>query len=474
MCGMRMLIYVAFMTLSLSIAGCFPHVHIVPAASQGEGSFPILKNDSDVLIGLALSGGGSRAALFGAAALEALAKVKVEDGAGSGSVLERISYISSVSGGSIAASYFAMEKPGHGVPVLTDSEKLTDEYQEFFNAYKEAMSANFQWGFEWRQILKVRWLNPSQRATSLTEVLDASFLNNRTLYDLYKREKNGDIPRLIINSTLYNNGRRFVITTLPEEAFAYDFINELRLWEQQTGKKILTPSLEEAIERFVPLSFNSVQADPKSVPVSYAVAASASFPPIIGPVTVQVEGTDKYWHAGDGGMFDNRGAESLAQVLLKQLDEAQDRGTPKRALLLIFDSGFPFSAGEEELNKSKKGYGVYLKDPARIVGIMEERANAYQTLFWNILQTTRGRTQRIHVIKMRHTEADLDVADLPKACKSSDAFKDKAAIQKHISRIPTLLKIRDKCDRELLAAAAAKVVGKYKDEIQHFLQNASK
>src|SRR5262245_66009908 len=46
------------------------------------------------LVGVALSGGGSRAALFGAAALEALAHVRTDDGA---SLIEKISHLSSVS-----------------------------------------------------------------------------------------------------------------------------------------------------------------------------------------------------------------------------------------------------------------------------------------------------------------------------------------------------------------------------------------
>jgi len=61
--------------------------------------------DRDVLLGVALSGGGSRAALFGAAGLEALAGLRTADGA---SVIDRITHVSSVSGGSIAATYYAL------------------------------------------------------------------------------------------------------------------------------------------------------------------------------------------------------------------------------------------------------------------------------------------------------------------------------------------------------------------------------
>jgi hypothetical protein len=80
-------------------------------------------------VGVALSGGGSRAALFGASGLEALAQVRGPDGA---SVLDQVSYLSSVSGGSVAASYYAMKKPSKGTGVLGPDGALTDDYKTFF------------------------------------------------------------------------------------------------------------------------------------------------------------------------------------------------------------------------------------------------------------------------------------------------------------------------------------------------------
>jgi hypothetical protein len=61
---------------------------------------------------VALSGGGSRAALFGATGLEALAQIRLGDG---GSLIDRIVHVSSASGGSIAASSYALKKPGREV-----------------------------------------------------------------------------------------------------------------------------------------------------------------------------------------------------------------------------------------------------------------------------------------------------------------------------------------------------------------------
>ncbi len=84
------------------------------------------------LVGVAISGGGSRAALFGSAGLEALAKVPV--GTPTHSLLQDVTMISSVSGGSMATSYFASQKPPREVPILTPAGDLSEDYRTFFAA----------------------------------------------------------------------------------------------------------------------------------------------------------------------------------------------------------------------------------------------------------------------------------------------------------------------------------------------------
>ena len=95
--------------------------------------------ERDLLLGVALSGGGSRAALYGAAGLEALARVRTADGA---SLIEKISHLSSVSGGSMAATYYALKKPGRDVKVLDADGALSDAYRTFFEQYRAAVSQN--------------------------------------------------------------------------------------------------------------------------------------------------------------------------------------------------------------------------------------------------------------------------------------------------------------------------------------------
>jgi hypothetical protein len=194
----------------------------VPKTDQPSCTYPM--KSSDTLIGIAISGGGSRAALFGAAGLEALAKLRVGPGH---SLLEDVSMISSVSGGSMATSYFAAVKPKKDVPILTASGELSPEYQTFFAQYKETMNRDYEKPLLWRNLVRLRWFNPAWTAKSLSEYLNSQFLKDMTFQSVRERELSGDIPRLLINTTLYNDGRRFVITTLPHEQTQYDLLKDV-------------------------------------------------------------------------------------------------------------------------------------------------------------------------------------------------------------------------------------------------------
>jgi hypothetical protein len=66
----------------------------------------------------------------GAAGLEALSGVPTAAGS---SLLDQVSLLSSVSGGSLAASYYALNKPPKDVPVLTSADGLSDPYRAFFD-----------------------------------------------------------------------------------------------------------------------------------------------------------------------------------------------------------------------------------------------------------------------------------------------------------------------------------------------------
>ncbi len=447
------------------LTGCFAKVKTLPTAA--EPVFASIEIEADVpLVGLSVSGGGSRAATFAAGALEALAGVAVPGERGDVSLLSKVTHISSVSGGSLASAYYAAKKPPKNVPVL-DDRGLSEAYQQFFGAYKEAMQMNFQRRAFWRQVFNLRAFNPTKAAYSFSEVWDSNFFDDVTFSDLYAREASGDSPRLILNGTQYSDGRRFALTTLQATAFDYNFIQRLREAEPLFAG---LDQLKVAQEHFRTLTMDAFRGDHRTLPLSLAVATSASFPPVVGPVTYRVADDDDYHHVGDGGLFDNLGLESLGHLFLKKLHQ----DTVRKGLILVVDASYPFAAGDAELRENKKGFTVFKNDPSRIVGIMEERAIAYQAALWGLLRKEDillPDLDHFRIVTLKHTDYDWrgGYNDLPPECHNT--FRPNVTpekIRETVRTIPTKFKI-DPCHGALLITAARKTVEQHKDEIVPFL-----
>jgi Patatin-like phospholipase len=296
----------------LLLAGCASATAFRVNRSDVIGPCQTKVPDRDVLLGVALSGGGSRAALFGAAGLEALARLRTADGA---SVIEKMSHLSSVSGGSLAATYYALRKPGRHVQVLNADGTLSDEYRTFFEAFRTDLTQDFEGSLIRRQLLSFRWLNSALAAYTLAEILKERLYGATRLQDISTREVAGDSPGLIINTTLYNNGRRLAITSLSSEAFNYDFYEDLGRSLQERGRVLDASSFSrERWNRLRPMTLLDINIDPCPVGLAGSVAASASFPPLVGPLTMKIGDEDVYWHAGDGGLKPPRPPSSLTST----------------------------------------------------------------------------------------------------------------------------------------------------------------
>jgi Patatin-like phospholipase len=457
---------------ALVLTGCASAVAIRVPPAGPETACVTPAPTRDLLVGVALSGGGSRAALFGAAGLEALARLQAPGG---GSVLEQVTYLSSVSGGSVAGAYYASRKPPRETPVLTPEGALTPEYEAFFAEYQKHLSQDFEGALLRRQLLSFRWLNSSLAARSLAEVMAARLLGQTTFADLARREARGDSPELIVNTTLYNSGRRLVLTTLPPEASHYDFYADLRASMTKRGlETAFPPAFLRRWEKLLSLTPLELGIDICPVRLAGAVAGSASFPPLVGPITFRVGDTEVYWHTGDGGLYENQGIESLLFVFLKQLQEK----TARRALILALDSSFPFDVGERRLSRRAEPFSLWNYDYTRIPGIMEQRASTYQALFFRSLQLEGvfPDDQTIRIVFLRHADAVWrdDLSDLPAACRQETPPLDSpTAVAERIAEISTRFWLASACERQLLASAAAKVVAQHQAEILTFLDGSA-
>ncbi|MDH3430367.1 MAG: patatin-like phospholipase family protein [Gammaproteobacteria bacterium] len=440
-------------SLALLASGCAFFVpdkihHVVNPAEQPAARCDLDDNaePAERILGIALSGGGSRAAVFGAAALEALS----EHG-----VLEQLSHLSSVSGGSLAASYFMANPPGCEETATTQAEQAC--WHEYFSDFKTQMRVNYQYGIVTHNARPTRFTSPTRRVTSLQEELDKRFLHGKTFGEL------GPHPVVLINATSYDETRRFVFSN----ACLAEGAAESSAASGQDGGKRYRIMAENALAQRALQAFtfsrpHCMRPVPNDLPVSLAVAASASFPPAIGPVSIEVPsdcdaGEPEWWHLGDGGAIENSGVDSLEEVLLRRL---ADPGPPlQKALILSVDAGKKMDPAEL---KARKNFRMN-SSPSRanlVVISPRVRGQAYHDVFWDeMIAELASEGIGFEKITFKHGLAQL--ARLPDSCSGKMSVEE--VISDLLSEIPTRFTVDD-CNADLLEMAAHQLVHESLDD----------
>ena len=401
--------------------------NVMPVADVPATSASLPQFDDTTIIGVALSGGGSRASVFGAAALEVLAET---------GIAERATYLSSVSGGGFPAAYYALKKP---VPCQSSNTQEPCS-SESFAQFKAAMRHNFLTGMTLNQIAKPgRITSSTRRLSSLQEELDDQFVEEAVFADLPAS------PVLLINGARYDDGRRFVFSNvaIPEE--------------QSNVQQFSNATLRTA-------SFSMpgcARPAPPDFSVALALAISAGFPPLLGPATFEVPrtcagGEPQYWHLGDGGILDNTGVETIEDFALR----AETGGVkPERVVVFSVDAGRSTPAATM---MELRNLQLWTTDPGRVVDIVGKRARAYRAVALEALR--KNSDVEFTLIEMAYTDAVIE--KWPDECGNRKGGAN--AINQQLENIPTSLKITD-CDAALLEVAARDVVGKalttHRDEL---------
>lgn len=409
----------------------------VPNQSCTESSAP-----GELMFGVALSGGGSRAAVFAAAGLEAL----WEHG-----LLEQITHISSVSGGSMASSYYLTNEPA--CDQLTGEDERQECWRAFFSDYQQAMRRNYINRAELRQLMPNRFLSPTRRVTSFQEELDKRFLNDVTFSEITAEpasDGNPGRPVILINASSYDAGRRFVFSNVC-------LAEDVSEGSSDTGGRSQADA-QRAIDRdgLRATSFSSegcARPVPGDFPVSLAVATSAAFPPLMGPITIQAKdacgsGETHWWHLGDGGIIENSGLDTLEEVVLR--DRAAG-GELDKVFLLSLDAGKNTTARARwrmrnvDMWTSPSGISTVVNAP-RVA------AREYHDIFW---QDMRADLQQDGV--------DFDLRTLAYTMATLDRWPDscsqraEAPTAEDFEAISTDLKIGT-CHADLLTRAAHQLV----------------
>jgi predicted acylesterase/phospholipase RssA len=432
---------------ALLISGCAfvmpDKIHYVanpPVQSAASCILEDQEGPADRILGIALSGGGSRAAVFGAATLEALA----EHG-----VLGQISHLSSVSGGSLAASYFLTHPPAcEGMPTIEAEQAC---WREYFTDFKVQMRVNYQAGMMLRNARPTRFTSPTRRAVSLQEVLNKHFLDDKTFGELESD------PMVLINATSYDETRRFVFSNVCLPADAVDPAGGSNTQDSKRYQVMAEKALgANALRAFTFSRPECTQPVPSDLPVSLAVVASTAFPPAIGPVAIEVpsgcgDSEPQWWHLGDGGVVENSGTDSLDEIVLRRL--VADGPPLEQALILSVDSGV-----RPDPEQLKRMDNFRMNSNPTLVNLVvitpRVRGQAYHDIFWDEMSGELAKEGiGLEKITFRHSRAEL--SELPDSCTGKTAAE--GSIRDLLLEIPTLLMI-DECNADLLEMAAHQLV----------------
>ena len=260
--------------------------------------------DSELFVGIAISGGGSRAANFGLGALWGLEQL---------GILDHATALSSVSGGSLAATYVAV----HGLKSSVE-----------FDDAAAAMRQNFLGAWEFRSMdpLRVLRVNTTHETATntLADTFDSLLFHGATFSGLGPFGPGR--PYLFINASLQNPvTSRGKLTT--------------------RGANASSGSLQGFT--FTQAAFSEIDSDLGGYRLADAVAASGAYPGLFEPMTLRNysdfslpgDPPDKYLHLSDGGLADNLGVDALIRALEESRASVLNlHHEPQACLLVLVDA----------------------------------------------------------------------------------------------------------------------------------------
>jgi len=237
-------------------------------------------------IGLALSGGGFRAAAFHLGVFRALMEMDL---------LDKLDLLTCVSGGSIAGAFLAAN--------WGDPEAL-DRLESYLSTKSIAVSSVIG-----------GLVSPFEtRLEMLAETYDSDLFSGKTLSSLR------DGPRIYLNATNLATGNMFFFVAGRALAAGQD--GGETMGEHETG---IAPASD--------------------YPISRAVAASSAFPPVFPPLRINADiypnKLTDYVTLTDGGVYDNLGVNPLLQLQRNPLDYCivSDGGKPFEISAIPTESG---------------------------------------------------------------------------------------------------------------------------------------
>lgn len=355
-------------------------------------------NDRALAVAVAISGGGERAANFGVGVLlglEALpSPTSVRD------VLQEVDYLSTVSGGGMAAAAYVstlhshrtvsgnpretfrfsnvMRRRSDDLPTACTSSNVLDFYQDVVDSGEDpttdpCIRRHLERGYHGN--IFSSFFNPKIIFSSLDrgDILEQTFAKEllggnwlgyvgaaeMQLRDLFPHKRSGIRPRLpmwVANATIMENG-----AILP---FVPDVLSLYQIREYVHDMSEVT--INQGVSHY---DFA------ESIPLSLGLTASGNFPSLIAPQTLGAEydaAANPYMHLIDGGIADNLGIHTAITLLQHPLN------SKSKKLLIVVDA-YPGEFAPYSRGKGGPNFlSVFFKLPS--MPLDGARGRARQTL----------------------------------------------------------------------------------------------
>jgi NTE family protein len=339
--------------------------------TAGSWKLTELEAKDERFVALAISGGGSRAANFGAAVMLELQQR---------GLLEQVDVISGVSGGTLPAVYYGL---GAKAGPFTEP------------SVREALVYDFQgsWIRRWflPQNMFRYWLSDFTRSDIMVQVFNNRLYHEATFADLQPH------PKILLNSTIHNDNTRFTFTD----------------------------------ERFSKL--NSVLAPYRVAnAVNASSAFPGAFQDVT--LQWYMEPTPQFLHLYDGGPIDNLGVQAITEYINRNiLGTSLDRLFPKGCVIIIIDATPSSEHTELNAKQSSRSFLDYFIDTNALDATDAMLSESRRSLLTNMSipvqkqdRETRGRLPvndlrqcgcEVRHISLRHllyageTDADLELAE---------------------------------------------------------------
>ena len=283
----------------------------------------------DLLVVLAISGGGMRAAALGYGVLEELRRTEVMVNGVKRRLLDEVDVISAVSGGTLPATYYSLR-----------GKKTFEEFET------RVLSRNLERELALRIFTPTNWFRlPSGtfgKSDLFAELYDETVFDHATFGDL--KRANG--PFVIINGTDVTTGARF--------SFTQEY-------------------------------FDAICGDLLQVTLGRAIATSTALPPLLTPITLENRGgtcgrKTPAWQAAAEAAMGKSETPGRALLRARALQSYED---PARPYIHLFDGGLSENLG---LTEVLRAFELLKVDPDETVLPALRRAHKVVVIIVNALR----------------------------------------------------------------------------------------